>query len=120
VPFTYDASEFVGLQRRTEDRLHADIKCTTQSVGIFTDHRVVNLSSGGVFIATATPLKLGTRLNVTLHFEEPPGKLELLGAVVWEHTLDDGRQPRGYGIRLDVRPAEKKLLEDFVKRHRQD
>jgi uncharacterized protein (TIGR02266 family) len=117
-PFTYDASEFVGLQRRNEERLQADIKCTVRSVGIFTDHKVVNLSSGGIFIATGTPLRLGTRLNVTLHFEEPPGKMDLLGAVVWEYTLDDGKQPRGYGVRLDVRPAERKVLEAFVHKHR--
>ncbi|MBF5042120.1 TIGR02266 family protein [Aggregicoccus sp. 17bor-14] len=119
-PFTYDASEFVGLQRRGEERLHADIRCTTQSVGIFTDHRVVNISSGGIFIATPTPLRLGTKLNVTLHFEEPPGKMELLGTVVWEHTLEDGRQPRGYGVRLDARAAERKVLEEFVRKHRKD
>ncbi|HET9450061.1 MAG TPA: PilZ domain-containing protein [Aggregicoccus sp.] len=117
-PFTYDASEFVGLQRRGEERLQADIKCTVRSVGIFTDHKVVNLSSGGIFIATPTPLRLGTRLNVTLHFDEAPGKMDLLGAVVWEYTLDDGRQPRGYGVRLDVRPAERKVLEEFVRKYR--
>ena len=117
-PFTYDASEFVGLQRRGEERLQADIRCSVRSVGIFADHKVVNLSSGGIFIATPTPLRLGTRLNVTLHFEEPPGKMDLLGAVVWEYTLEDGRQPRGYGVRLDVRPAERKVLEEFVRKHR--
>ncbi len=116
---TYSSEEFVGLTLRNHnDQVHADIHVTQRNVGMFTDHRMINLSSGGIFINTRRPLRLGTKVNLRLHFEQPARSIELKSVVIWEHALDDGRQPQGYGLGLTgLRPEEKTFLLEFVRRH---
>ncbi|WP_426754480.1 TIGR02266 family protein [Myxococcus sp. Y35] len=114
---TYSSAEFVGLERRSDDRIHADVKVTLQNAGIFTDHRIINLSSGGLFIATDKPLRLGTQVELTLRFDEPPRVLTLRSSVIWENSLDDGKNPRGYGLRLShLRPEEKEFVQKYLAR----
>ncbi len=116
---TYSSEEFVGLQLRTHnDQVHADIHVTAKNLGMFTEHRLINLSAGGLFINTRRPLKLGTKVHLTLHFEQPSRTIELRTTVIWEHALDDGRQPQGYGLGLGgLRPEEKTFLQEYVKTH---
>jgi uncharacterized protein (TIGR02266 family) len=116
---TYSSEEFVGLTMRTHnDQVHADIHVTASNVGMFTEHRLVNLSSGGLFINTRRPLRLGTKVNLRLHFEQPQRSIELRSAVIWEHALDDGKQPQGYGLGLaSLRPDEKTFLQEFIRSH---
>lgn len=116
---TYSSEEFVGLSlRHHNDQVHADIQVSEKNVGMFTDHRMINLNSGGIFIQTHRPLRLGTKVNLRLHFAEPARSIELKSAVIWEHALDDGRQPQGYGLGLaGLRPEEKNFLLEFVRNH---
>jgi uncharacterized protein (TIGR02266 family) len=116
---TYSSEEFVGLQLRTHnDQVHADIHVTDRNLGMFTEHRMINLSSGGIFIHTRRPLKLGTKVRLTLHFAQPERAIELRSTVIWEHALDDGKQPQGYGLGLaGLRPEEKTFLQDYVRAH---
>ncbi len=116
---TYSSEEFVGLTMRTHnDQVHADIHVTGRNLGMFTEHRMINLTSGGLFINTRRPLRLGTKVNLRLHFEEPARSIELRSAVIWEHALDDGKQPLGYGLGLaGLRQEEKTFLQEFVRSH---
>jgi uncharacterized protein (TIGR02266 family) len=116
---TYSSEEFVGLQLRTHnDQVHADIHVTARNLGMFTEHRLINLSCGGLFIHTRRPLRLGTKVNLTLHFEQPARTIELRTAVIWEHAMDDGKQPQGYGLGLAaLRPEEKTFLQEYVRSH---
>ena len=114
---TYSSAEFVGLERRSNDRIHADVKVSSQNAGIFTDHRIINLSSGGLFIATDRPLRLGTQVELTLRFEDPPRVMTLRSSVIWENILEDGKNPRGYGLRLSsLRKEERDFIQEFANR----
>ncbi|MFY2563835.1 TIGR02266 family protein [Corallococcus terminator] len=114
---TYSSAEFVGLERRTDDRIHADVKVSMQNTGIFTDHRIINLSSGGLFIATDKPLRLGTLVELTLRFDDPSRVMTLRSSVIWENSLEDGKNPRGYGLRLSsLRKEERDFIQQFVSR----
>ncbi|RJS26087.1 TIGR02266 family protein [Corallococcus sp. H22C18031201] len=114
---TYASAEFVGLERRTDDRIHADVKVSLQNAGIFTDHRIINLSSGGLFIATDKPLRLGTQVELTLRFDDPARVMTMRSSVIWENSLDDGKNPRGYGLRLSsLRPEEREFIQQYLKR----
>ncbi|MCP3144404.1 TIGR02266 family protein [Pyxidicoccus xibeiensis] len=114
---TYSSAEFVGLERRSDDRIHADVKVTLQNAGIFTDHRIINLSSGGLFIATDKPLRLGTLVELTLRFDEPQRVMTLRSSVIWENSLEDGKNPRGYGLRLShLRAEEKEFIQKYLTR----
>ncbi|OJH41998.1 TIGR02266 family protein [Cystobacter ferrugineus] len=116
--YTYSAEEFVGL-RTQNDRTQVEIRVNARNMGIFTDHRIVNLQAGGLFIPTSKPLRLGTRVELVLNFEQPPREIKLRSSVIWEYTLDDGKQPRGYGLGLaDLKPEERTFLDDFLRTHR--
>lgn len=117
--YTYSADEFVGLQKRGDDRLQVDVQVTSRTAGIFTDHRIINFQSSGLFIPADRPLKLGTRVELVLHFEQPPREIRLRSSVIWEYTLDDGKQPRGYGLGLvDLRPEERGFIEEYLRTSR--
>ena len=117
--YTYSAEEFVGLQQTRNDRLQVDVKVSTRTAGIFTDHRIINLQSGGLFIPTDRPLKLGTRVELVLHFEQQERQIKLRSSVIWEYILDDGKQPRGYGLGLaDLRPEERSFIDEFLRSNR--
>jgi uncharacterized protein (TIGR02266 family) len=116
--YSYSAEEFVGLQMRNE-RLQVDIKVSARNAGIFTDHRIINLQAGGLFIPSARPLRLGTKVELVLNFEQPPRQIKLRSSVIWEYTLDDGKQPRGYGLGLaDLRPEERSFIDEFLRNNR--
>ncbi|EPX65183.1 hypothetical protein D187_000608 [Cystobacter fuscus DSM 2262] len=116
--YTYSAEEFVGL-RTQNDRTQVEVQVNARNMGIFTDHRIINLQSGALFIPASNPLRLGTRVELVLNFEQPPRQLKLRSSVIWEYTLDDGKQPRGYGLGLaDLRPEERTFLDDFLRTHR--
>nr|WP_301340920.1 TIGR02266 family protein [Corallococcus carmarthensis] len=114
---SYSSAEFVGLERRSDDRLHADVKVTMKNTGIFTDHRIINLSSGGLFIGTDRPLRLGTQVELTLRFDDPERVMTLRSSVIWENSLEDGKNPRGYGLRLSsLRAEERDFIQQYVRR----
>ncbi|MBE4749606.1 TIGR02266 family protein [Corallococcus sp. ZKHCc1 1396] len=116
-PPSYSSAEFVGLERRSDDRLHADVRVTMKNTGIFTDHRIINLSSGGLFIGTDRPLRLGTQVELTLRFDDPERVMTLRSSVIWENSLDDGKNPRGYGLRLSaLRAEERDFIQQYVRR----
>ena len=79
---------------------------------------VVNLSPGGLFASTQTPLTPGEALEIELLLPEAPVKMH--GTVRWINdgasTLD-GRLPAGYGVQLtDLdTPAQRAILE-FLRR----
>jgi uncharacterized protein (TIGR02266 family) len=116
--YSYAAEEFVGLQMR-RDRLQVEVKVSARNAGIFTDHRIINIQAGGMFLPTDNPLKLGTRVDLVLDFEQQQRQIKLRSSVIWEYTLDDGKQPRGYGLGLaDLRPEERSFVDEFLRNHR--
>ncbi|WP_225408985.1 TIGR02266 family protein [Stigmatella hybrida] len=117
----YSTSEFVGLKPRDGERLQAEIHVNARSVGLFTEHRMINLATGGLFVPTPRPLRLGTQVDLTLRFEQPARTIELRTTVIWENALNDGRQPAGYGLGLaGLRAEEKSFLQEFVRNHPKD
>jgi uncharacterized protein (TIGR02266 family) len=117
--YTWSAEEFVGLQMGRNERLQVDIKVSARNAGLFTDHRIINLQAGGLFVPTDKPLKLGTKVDLVLNFEQPARQIKLRSSVIWEHTLDDGKQPRGYGLGLaDLRAEERGFIEEFLRTQR--
>jgi len=64
------------------------------------------VDSGGVFIATALPPPVGTRLQVRLGLADGR-KIDVEGEVAWvrEKSATTGRQPSGCGVRLHGLPG---------------
>lgn len=85
------------------------------------DANVVNVSRGGVFLASDTLAETGSRLTLYLaemaDDDEPGDMLELSGEVVWcaEQGIPEARISRGMGIRLvDLSEQAGDQLESLV------
>lgn len=103
---TYNLQDFVGWERREDNRVYADLRITVQSVGLLTEQQAVNISNGGVFLATQRLIPLGERLQLTLHFDEPARDITARGVVVWQNEEQLPRQPRGVGVRFTQLDAD--------------
>ena len=68
------------------------------------DARTLDLSVGGLFLATALPPHVGARIVLLLD----PGerRVRLAGTVVWSRRLPDGDLPAGMGVQLHHPPRE--------------
>lgn len=116
---TYDLQEFVGWERRDDNRVHADLRITLQSVGLLTEQQAVNISNGGVFLATQRLIPLGERLQLTLHFDEPMREVSARGVVVWQNEDSLPRQPRGVGVRFTQLDADDcRFISYYIKKAR--
>jgi uncharacterized protein (TIGR02266 family) len=114
----YGPEEFVGLQRSADGQARANIKVSLANAGMFTEHRVMNLSRGGFFMAGAS-LPLGSVVDVVFHFDDPPKEIKVRGKVVWE-SVGIGRAAAGLGIKfLTLQDPDLAFLQEFLGRLQQ-
>ena len=113
---TYQPNEFIGLERR-DDRVEVTVKVNARNSAMFTQHPLVNLQSGGVFLACQTSLPLGTPVEVVFRFDEPAREIKARGRVILENAGGDPRTPIGFGVRLVTLPdSEKSFVQAFLQR----
>lgn len=113
---TYNLYEFVGWERREDRRVHASLRVTVESVGLFTQE-AVNISNGGVFLATEKLLPLGERLEMTIQFDTPARHVSARGVVVWLNERGDMRTPRGVGVRFSyLEEEDRRFIAYYVKK----
>ncbi|HMK74460.1 MAG TPA: PilZ domain-containing protein [Myxococcaceae bacterium] len=113
---SYQAHEFVGF-RRHDDRVEVTVRVTAQNSVMFTQHPLVNLQSGGVFVASKTSLPLGTPVDMVFHFDEPAREIKARGRVILENAGADPRAPVGFGVRLVALPdSEKSFVQAFLQK----
>lgn len=83
------------------------------------DDFILNISMGGVYIKSESPLKEGAKIS--MDFEIPP-KIRYLGKFEGEVVAinsDDPRYPKGMFVKFINAGAEQlKRLEDFLESHR--
>ncbi len=114
----FEPREFIGWERRGDDRVYCDIACTlANAVQIFTGHKLVNISNGGFFLASGRSPRLGEAMEVSLTFDAPVRKIVAMASVVWENQIEDAKTPRGFGCRFTrISDEEKRFIQDFVRR----
>jgi uncharacterized protein (TIGR02266 family) len=113
---TYQPNEFVGLVRH-DDRVEVTVRVNARNSAMFTQHPLVNLQSGGVFLACQTSLPLGTPVEVVFRFDEPAREIKARGRVILENAGGDPRAPVGFGVRLVTLPdSEKSFVQAFLQR----
>lgn len=114
---TYNLEDFVGWERRDDNRIHAELRITQESVGLLTEQQSANVSNGGLFLATQQLLPLGERLQLTLHFDDPVRDVSARGVVVWQNEQPAPRRPRGVGVRFThLEEADRRFLGYYVKK----
>ncbi|HVG63936.1 MAG TPA: TIGR02266 family protein [Hyalangium sp.] len=90
-----------SMENRKYGRTPSRIRCWCEGENITLYSRVGNLSEGGLFLRTSTPLQAGTRTTVRLGAGEESGsEIHALAKVVW--TRKNGQPwPPGMGLQFE-------------------
>jgi type IV pilus assembly protein PilZ len=103
---------------RRQPRLPISLEVAYRTAGAFLVSYSINLSKGGIFLETSTPLEVGE--HVTLRFDVPGvGPLEVVGTVAWVRAGSHDGLPDGMGIQFDQLDQQygdviDELVRDFV------
>jgi uncharacterized protein (TIGR02266 family) len=102
-----------------EPRYHVDIRVDEQTSSMFTAGRVTNISRGGLFMETPTPLPIQSKIDLALQLPEIRTVLNLHGRVVWTYDIrrSTSQIMTGTGIKFeDMTPEQHKVLENYLMR----
>lgn len=99
-------------ENRGHPRLPVKIKVDFTSDDAVRSAFSLNISAGGIYLATSKPLPSGDTVVLQLYLPSLDGPVEVLGEVVWSNAHPDGRNdfPEGMGIRFTN-------LSSFVEEH---
>ena len=103
---------------RKHERVHSRLRCWCEGENVTVYARIGNLSEGGLFLRTSTPLEQGARAIVRFG----PGdadEVEAQAIVVWARN-DGGAGPPGMGLMFQEIDAERlELIRQIVTSERQ-
>ncbi len=107
----------MSVERR-DSRLPAKLRVSYRTQGAFLVSYSVNLSKGGIFIESASPLEIGTEVSLRIDVPDS-GLLELVGQVAWIRQNSPDGLPDGMGVQLremDERygDAIDRMVQDFM------
>ena len=107
-------------EKRKEQRIPVRIRIQYETTDRFFQDYIRNLSLGGIYIQTSSPLPEYTRLRIQLCLPEMIKPLVVDGIVV--HALpgmeNQGSPENGMGIRFSALDGpSKQLLEDYLIKH---
>ena len=108
--------------KRRAARLQHELPVAYRSVGSFLTDWATNISQGGMFINTRSPLPVGTEVRILIQLPMVEFPVGLSGRVTRVAERDDAASVvPGMGIEFtDVDPAHREQLEAFVRRLRRD
>jgi type IV pilus assembly protein PilZ len=115
-----DAAEETGGtppgERRAQTRVSVNIQIHYQTVdAVFTEF-ASNISEGGVYIESAVPLPVGTRVAVEFFLPSRPQPFQVSGEVVRVNERSAGQPSRGVAIAFaPLDPAMKAEINAFVR-----
>jgi uncharacterized protein (TIGR02266 family) len=114
--YSYQPHEFVGFER-LDDRVEVTIRVTARNSGMFTEHPLANLKSGGFFLACGKSLPLGTLVDVVFRFDSERREVRSRGRVIVENTGGDPSKPHGFGVRfITLVEQDRSFMQQFVER----
>lgn len=112
---SWSLEEFVGFDRRDDNMLRMRVVVSPERVGLLTDHPLMNLKMGAMFVPTETPPALGMPLELVLVVGQPAREVRASGRVAWA-CVPGGRGQPGVGVsftQLDAK--DRTFLETFVR-----
>lgn len=87
-------------ENRKHARIPSRLRCWCEGENVTVYARVVNLSEGGLFLRTNTPLERGTRARLRLSATDV-SEVAAAAMVVWTRS-DDGEGPPGMGLQFEA------------------
>ena len=107
--------ELISGRRRQHIRVAVCKKVQVTCSGIVSELETENISAGGMYIKSASPLPVGSRVALSLSLNED-SRMHLKGDVV-NAKSDIGKHSAGMGIELkEVRDDDRNRLREFVRR----
>jgi len=106
--------------RRKDDRVPKKFKVAYASPQALKESYLFNISLGGVYIKTNSPLSPGTRFMLKIFLPDGKEELEVECAVAWAQTNDqvtpNQKHPPGMGIEfLNLSSEGKKRIESILR-----
>lgn len=107
-------------KKRKFERLENELPVAYRSVDGFITDWVTNLSKGGLFINSRTPLPVGTSVRLIIQLPDTPFPFELTGRVVRVSEFDNpANEPPGMGVEfVDIDDEKRERIERFVEKLR--
>lgn len=104
-----------GRRRRTE-RIPVQLEVEYTSFDAFLSDYAINLSRGGLFLASQRPAPVGTPVTLRFVLPEETLPVELSGEVAWVNPAGEGQLIAGMGIEFSqMDPDSERKLARFVK-----
>jgi uncharacterized protein (TIGR02266 family) len=89
------------MENRKSGRVPSRMRCWCEGENVTLYSRVGNLSEGGLFLRTSTPLREGVRTTVRLGVGEEDGpEVQTTATVVWARQRDK-QWPSGMGLQFE-------------------
>ncbi|MCE9671120.1 TIGR02266 family protein [Myxococcus stipitatus] len=92
-------------ENRKSTRVSTQLRCWCEADNVTLYARITNLSEGGLFLRTSTPLAPGARAIVRLSPVDVP-EVQATATVVWLREEEDRAYPPGMGLRFENIDAE--------------
>ena len=113
-PGTVSLKEEAGIDRRREERVETTVRAEFQEeYWAYTK----NLSNGGAFILTSSPLDLGEEILLKLHLPDGGAEIGVDCKVVWTNQYGRETQDlrRGMGVKfLNLQREAQKRIETYI------
>ncbi len=105
-------------KNRKSVRLQHELLVAYRTIAGFTTEWAVNISDGGLFVNTRSPLPVGSIVKLSVSLPDATFPCDLTGKVMRVHPFDPGGprgQNPGMGIQfIDLDEEKRKRLERFV------
>jgi uncharacterized protein (TIGR02266 family) len=111
-------TSYEEADRRKSLRVPAKLRVSFTDLGELKASLMINLSRGGVFVATDRPAEIGTRLELRLHIEESGEEIDVPAAVVFRNVGPNlGSGQSGMGLRfLEMKPEVARKIQALYER----
>jgi type IV pilus assembly protein PilZ len=113
------AEPAVVTNKRADERYQVSIPVDCSTLHMFISNHVNNISRGGLFLASDTPLPLNAEVSLVLRLPTAGTSIHATGRVAWNYDVRKGtsRIVPGSGIRfVEMGPADRATLEAYLER----
>ena len=112
----------MSQETRTGERVLVHMEVTYKEAGPFIKSYIMNVNGGGLFIKTATPLPLDSKVTLSLTLPGDTEAMELEGIVVWTNPKGGKNSfPKGMGVKfLNIKEEHAEKINKLVKEHKKE
>lgn len=104
-----------GPTRRSTRRVPCNISMSVENDGRTYTSKTLDISHGGIFLATEEELEIGTRLSMTFQFPSSEHEISAMGKVAWVGSGGADGSRTGVGVKFSrIDPKDLKLIVDYV------